>query len=300
LAQPVGEALRLIRASTPATIAITSQLASGTVRADSTQIQQIVLNLCTNAVHAMKDKPGRLDVSLQRVQIDGPLAADVPELTRGPYLRLTVTDTGHGMTQTTIDRIFDPFFTTKQQGEGTGLGLSIVQGILASHQGALRVRSRPNSGSTFDLYFPLSTESARPAAPGGPAPHGEMQEILVVDDEPSVAAYVTARLQQLSYRVVTFGDPREALSACQAAPSRFQAIVTDLTMPHMTGVDLIQKIRAIGRIVPAVIITGYGRDAGGTKLAALPHCQMLYKPFGGEDLARILKLVITNGPTGNR
>lgn len=292
LAKPVGEALRLIRASTPATIAISSQLESGVVRADSTQIQQVVLNLCTNAVHAMSDKPGRLDISLQRVQVDRQLAAEVPDLTTGLFLRLTVADNGHGMNQATLDRIFDPFFTTKQQGEGTGLGLSIVQGILAGHHGALRVRSKLGGGSTFDLYFPLCNEKANSSAPTEPSPRGDLQEILVVDDEPAVATFVTARLQQLGFRVVTFRDPREAVAAYRANPSRFQAIVTDLTMPHMTGVDLIQRVRALGRVIPAVIVTGYGRDAGGAKLATLPNCQVLYKPFSGEDLVRILNSVL--------
>ena len=247
LAKPIAEALRLIRASTPATIAISSKLESGIVRADSTQIQQVILNLCTNAVHAIGDRPGRLDVSLQRVQVDAQLASEIPDLTAGPSLRLTVADNGRGMTPTTLDRIFDPFFTTKQQGEGTGLGLSIVQGILAGHHGALRVRSSPESGSTFDLFFPLSNENARTSAPASPAPRGQMQEILVVDDESTVAAFVTARLQQLGYRVVTFRDPREALAAYQRDRSRFQAIVTDLTMPHMTGLELIHRTRALGR-----------------------------------------------------
>ena len=299
LAKPVGEAVRLIRASTPATIAISSQLESGVVRADSTQIQQVVLNLCTNAIHAMNDKPGRLDISLQRVHVDRQLAAEVPDLTTGQFLRLTVADNGHGMNQATLDRIFDPFFTTKQQGEGTGLGLSIVQGILAGHHGALRVRSRIGEGSTFDLYFPLCNEKANSSAPTEPSPRGEFQEILVVDDEPAVATFVTARLQQLGFRVVTFRDPREALAAYRGNPARFQAIVTDLTMPHMTGVDLIHRVRTLGREIPAVIVTGYGRDAGGAKLATLPRCQVLYKPFSGEDLVRTLNSVLEEASPRN-
>jgi PAS domain S-box-containing protein len=292
LALPVAEALRLIRASTPATVAISSELQNGIVRADSTQIQQVVLNLCTNAVHAIGDQPGHIQVSLKRVQVDAQLAAEIRDLTAGPFLRLTVADNGHGMTPATLDRIFDPFFTTKQQGEGTGLGLSIVQGILSGHHGALRVRSSPESGSVFDLFFPISNESARASTPPSPAPRGRMQEILVVDDESAVAAFVTARLQQLGYRVAAFRDPREALAAHQQNPSRFQAIVTDLTMPHLTGIELIQRIRALGHDIPAVIITGYGRDAGGAKLAALPVCEVLYKPFGGEELARTLNSVM--------
>jgi PAS domain S-box-containing protein len=295
LAQPVAEALRLIRASTPATIAITSELESGTVRADSTQVQQVVLNLCTNAIHAIGEKSGRLDVTLRRIEVDARLAAEVPNLGPGPSLCLAVCDNGHGMSQATIDRIFDPFFTTKQQGEGTGLGLSIVQGILAGHQGALRVLSQPGAGSTFELYFPVSTRGLEAPAPADPAPRGGLQEILFVDDEPTVAAFATARLRQLGYRVTTFRDPREALAAYQATPNRFQALVTDLTMPHLTGLDLIQRIRSAGTMLPAIIITGYGRDAGGAKLTALPRCQVLNKPFSGEDLARLLNLLLGPG-----
>ncbi|HEY8994104.1 MAG TPA: ATP-binding protein, partial [Lacunisphaera sp.] len=289
LAGPVEEAVRLLRASTPATIEIAVSLESGTVRADSTQIQQVVLNLGTNAVHAMNGRPGKITVALRRVSASPQLAAEVSRLPEGASMCLQVSDEGHGMDAATMERIFDPFFTTKGQGEGTGLGLSIVQGIVTSHHGAYRVQSTVGKGTVFELYFPLRWEQAVTPPPTGPAPKGARQEILVVDDEPMVADYITHRLKRLDYGVTTFTDPRKALAACQATPERFHAIVTDLTMPHLTGVELISQIRQLGRMIPSVIVTGYGKGATAHQLT---RCQMLHKPFSGEDLARTLAHVL--------
>jgi len=211
-------------------------------------------------------------------------------------MRLTVTDTGHGMDPATLARIFDPFFTTKRQGEGTGLGLSIVQSVMSSHHGALRVQSAPGAGTTFELYFPISTE--RIANPTDPhqVPHGAQQEILLVDDEAAVVEFVSTRLRQLGYRVTTYNDPRLALLSIRATPARFQAIVTDLTMPHLTGMQLIQEARLVAPGIAGVIITGYGHAAGGSHFDVLPRSRMLYKPFSGEDLAHILHEVLRSRP----
>ena len=292
LARPVEEAMKLIRASTPATIEIKALLESGTVNADSTQIQQVVLNLCTNAVHAMADQAGILSVTVQRVAVDSRLAAEVDGLAAGPSMRLSVTDTGHGMSTATLARIFDPFFTTKRQGEGTGLGLSIVQGVMASHHGALRVLSTPGSGTTFELYFPVSTELVTPRVETNHAPRGDQQEILLVDDEPAVVEFAATRLRQLGYRVTPFSDPRLALLAIRKDPAQFHAIVTDLTMPHLTGVQLIQEARLVTPGIPAVIITGYGHAAGGAQFDIPSRCRMLNKPFSGEDLAHLLNEIL--------
>jgi PAS domain S-box-containing protein len=289
LAGPVEEAVRLLRASTPATIEIVSNLDSGTVRADSTQIQQVVLNLGTNAVHAMRGRTGRIAIALRRMSASPLLAAEVSRLPEGPCMCLRVSDEGKGMDAATMERIFDPFFTTKEQGEGTGLGLSIVQGIVTTHHGAYRVQSTVGEGTVFELFFPLRWEQTITPPPAGAAPKGARQEILVVDDEPMVADYITLRLKRLDYAVTSFTDPRQALAACQAEPGRFQGIVTDLTMPHLTGVDLIRQIRGLGRVIPAVIVTGYGK---GASVHQLPRCHMLYKPFTGEDLARALAQVL--------
>jgi len=283
-----------VRATTPATIEILSSLASGRVRADATQIQQAVLNLCTNAVHAIGDRPGRLTVSLEPVTVDERLAAEVTNLAPGPCLRLTIADTGHGMDTATLSRIFDPFFTTKEQGKGTGLGLSIVQGILAAHGGAVNVASTPGRGSSFELFFPVCADSAGASSPPTVAttPRGNQQEILIVDDEKPIAAFVSAQLRRLGYRVTAFNDPREAGAAFRAEPDRYQALVTDLTMPHQTGLDFIRELRSLGRIVPAVIITGHAGESIISESSRLARCKVLHKPFDGDDLARAVAQIL--------
>lgn len=292
LSVPVAEALKLVRASTPATVEITQELASGRILADATQIHQVIINLCTNAVHAMKNRSGRLNVMLSNILVDRSLAATVPNFKPGPSLRLTVADNGHGMDQATLERIFDPFFTTKSHGEGTGLGLAIVQGVVASHGGALQVSSRIGAGTIFDLYFPR-TEAVESAAPIVLEPaRGAGEEIMVVDDEPSVADFSTSVLKRFGYRPVVFHEPKLAFAAFAAAPDRFAAIVTDLTMPHLTGLDLVELVRPERPMIPVLILTGYSRELTREKIATLSHCVLLQKPFSGEDLAQALGLVI--------
>jgi two-component system cell cycle sensor histidine kinase/response regulator CckA len=237
----------------------------------------------------MRGRAGRIEITLRRLPASPALAAEIPRLPEGPSMCLRVSDQGVGMDAATLERIFDPFFTTKAQGEGTGLGLSIVQGIVAGHHGAYRVRSTVGEGTAFELFFPLRWEQTVTAPAVGPAPKGSRQEILVVDDEPMVAEYITLRLKRLDYSITTCTDPRQALALCRADPARFHAIITDLTMPHLTGVELIRQIRLLGRVLPAVIVTGYGK---GADIHQLPRCQMLYKPFSGEDLARTLAEIL--------
>ncbi|HTO05176.1 MAG TPA: ATP-binding protein, partial [Opitutus sp.] len=297
LAVPVSEGLKLIRASTPTSTQIVSRIEHGWVHADATQIQQVVLNLCTNAIHAMKDRCGVLTVTVQRITVDAALAAEIPQLAPGAWMRLCVADNGKGMDATTLDRMFDPFFTTKRQGEGTGLGLSIVQGIVSAHKGALRVRSHPETGTIFEIYFGLTSDE-RPAPPVDRlVPQGAKQEIMVVDDERAVAKFASTRLQQIGYTTTMFCEPLVALAAFTASPQQYQAIVTDLTMPDLTGLELIERIRAQGRQIPAVIITGYGSDSVLAGLDAMTRCIVLQKPFSGDELATALDRVMnqTNG-----
>ena len=294
LARPVAEALKLIRASTPSTIEIVQSLQPGLVRADPSQIHQIVLNLCTNAAHAMQNRPGRLDVRLDPVTLSEAQAAEIPGLQAGPHMRLAVTDNGDGMDQKTLDRIFDPFFTTKQPGEGTGLGLSIVQGIMAGHKGALQVRSKPGVGTTFELFFPVTLEARSATVPPMPIPQGGEQEIIIVDDEPMVTSYVAARLKKLGYRPTALNVPREALEVIVQNPGRFSAMITDLTMPHMTGVELIRRLNEQKINLPTLIITGYNLKATRADLATLPKCIVLNKPFTGEELAQALSRAISS------
>ena len=290
LSRVVAEALKFLRSSTPATIAIERQLYSCTIAGDPTQIHQVVLNLCTNAVHAMRGRSGTLEVGVERVVVDEALAAAVPKIGPGPHARLTVTDTGHGMDEQTLNRIFDPFFTTKPVGEGTGLGLSVVQGIVATHRGGITVESAAGRGTTFRLYFPICNRTEAESASQAPVMRGQGQTILVVDDENSVATFAGVRLQQLNYRPMIFNDPRRALTAVQNAPARFAAIVTDLTMPGMTGLELLHDARRFSANLPAVIITG--NRAGLPSNGDLAGCSVLDKPFSGDDLGRALHALL--------
>jgi two-component system cell cycle sensor histidine kinase/response regulator CckA len=291
LAQPVAEALRLFRASTPANVELVQTLESGGVRADASQIHQVVLNLCTNAAHALRRNSGRIDVGLEPVRLDAAQAAEFG-VEPGDYMRLRVADNGCGMAPAVLDRIFDPFFTTKDPGEGTGLGLPIVQGIVTTHRGGLRVKSEPGAGTTFDAVFPV-THEARPAArPPAPVPGGGNEEILVVDDEAMVTDFVAARLRQLGYRPTVLNDPRAALEALATEPSRFGALITDLTMPHLSGVELIGRLRQQGVRVPTLIITGYNRNSARADLASVPDVPVLQKPFTGDELAQAVHRVL--------
>ncbi|MFL6578178.1 MAG: ATP-binding protein [Povalibacter sp.] len=288
LRRPVEEALRLLHSSVPPSIEFVRQLESGTVQADASQIHQIVINLCTNALHAMCEGRGTLTVYLKSVRVDEKLADEIPHLHPGMWMCLSVTDTGYGIDAAILERIFDPFFTTKSQGKGTGLGLAIVQGAVMNHGGAMRVRSRPGDGTTFELYFPLIDQPVE--EPAAVAAHalikGNGEEVLIVDDEPLVAEYAHTLLDRYGYRCTYCTDPRDALAAFKAAPSRFSILITDLTMPHLTGVDLIERIRAINENLPVIILTGYGDKARREQIAEYSRCELLQKPVSGEELLR--------------
>jgi PAS domain S-box-containing protein len=296
LARTVEEVLKLIRASAPATIEIERRLQSGSIRADPVGIHQIVLNLCTNAIHAMRGTTGRLIVEVQPVEVDAGLSSNVPKLKPGPHVRLTVSDTGHGMDAATQARLFEPFFTTKKIGEGTGLGLALVKGIVNAHNAAIRVSSAPGAGATFDVYFPACVDTERKEPSVQSVAVGRGERVLVVDDEKSVGSFVGVRLEQLNYQVEVFNDPRDALAAIRAMPAKYAVLVTDLTMPHLTGRDLVRAARIVRPDLPAVIMSGYGSDdpipESGPNLV---RTLMLTKPFNGDDLGRVVAEVLQSG-----
>jgi PAS domain S-box-containing protein len=290
LSKAVEEALRLARASTPSTIEIVKEFSAGIVRADTTQIHQIVLNLATNAVHAMKGRPGRLTVVIKPVRYETVPATQIGILEPGcSYLCLSVGDTGKGMDDDTMQHIFDPFFTTKSAGEGTGLGLSLVQNIVLGYGGAISLRSRLGEGTTFSLYIPVCDETERSSGPVVAVRPGRGENIAIIDDESSISAFVAVRLEQLTYRVSVFNDPRVALETISANPRRFHAIITDYTMPHLTGDELIRALRKAGIEAPVVITSG---DANANQLANIPalgRVSVLPKPFTGDEIAQALQ-----------
>ncbi len=291
LAHAVHEAHKLLRASTPATIEYVLRVAPASILGDATQIHQVVVNLCTNAIHAIQGKPGKIEVDVSTVYLSDEEAADLHDVTAGRFVKLTVSDTGHGMPPETLARIFDPFFTTKQPGHGTGLGLAIVRAIVASHHGALRVKSSMGTGTTFDLFFPATDRSATLSPFGEVTAEGSGERILVVDDEPTIANFVANRLRRLGYEADVFTEPQKALERFLADPFRYTAIVTDLTMPGMTGLQLLTAARE-KHMVPAVIVSGYGVELGRTDPSSLQRCLLLPKPFNGNDLARAIQQVL--------
>jgi len=284
----VAESLKLLRAVIPATIEFGALVATDApaVLANANQIHQVLMNLGVNAWHAMKDRPGRLDVKLERCVVDDALAASQPRLRPGLYARVSFSDTGAGMAPATLRRIFEPFFTTKPPGEGTGLGLAVVHGIMDSHDGAVVVRSTPGQGTEFQLYFPAHTGAAR-AVPGPMAksPRGRGERILVVDDEQPVAETLQLILVTLGYEVELANQAETAIAMVRADPLRHDLVLTDQTMPGMTGTTLAGQLQLIRPGLPIILMTGYSAVLPPEKVRSLGIRQLLHKPASFDAIA---------------
>lgn len=290
----VREMLSLLRASLPSTIEIRQHIATdiGTVLAAPTQLHQVLLNLCANAERAMRATGGVLDVRLEAVHVDATLAAAHPELTPGPHARLTVRDTGHGMAPEVLERIYEPFFTTKDVGEGTGMGLAVAHGIVASHGGAMTVTSAPGKGTTFAIYLPCSDEPATDATAGDdPVPRGH-ERILFVDDEAVLVALGQEMLTRLGYAVAAYTSSTEALAAFCAAPHRFDLVITDQTMPKMTGEALTRALREIRPDLPIILCTGFSHTMTEDQAVALGIDAFLMKPLVARELGRVIRRIL--------
>jgi CheY-like chemotaxis protein len=262
-------------------------------------MHQVILNLCTNSEHAMREQGGILEVCLRNVDIDPTFAAQHPELHPGPYVCLIVRDTGHGMSPEIVARIFDPFFTTKKAQEGTGMGLAVVHGIVAGHGGAITVQSAPEVGTTFVIYLSRSEESAveqlsaRMVIPRGTGC------ILFVDDEPSVARLGQKMLELFGYEVVVCASGAEALEVFQETPHRFDLVITDQTMPHMTGEHLSSALRKIRANIPIILCTGFSYTMDAEKASALGIDAFLFKPLVIRDLGMAVQQVLTRRLASN-
>ncbi len=281
----VRETMKMLRSTIPTTIDIrTNTQKAGPVLADPTQIQQVLLNLCGNAAHAMRSKGGRLTVELMSMDLHPPLPH--PELAEGPYVRLTVSDTGHGMSKEVKDRVFEPFFTTKGVGEGTGLGLSVVHGIVRSHKGAITIYSEPGVGSSFCVYLPLIGDQA-PAeiSVTTPPPRGKGR-VLFVDDEAALVDLGKKMLEYLGYEVVPQTSSRDALEAFQAQPERFDLLITDYTMPHLTGIQLVKRIKELRADLPIILCTGFSEAITSENIKEWGISDYLMKPLVLQDLAK--------------
>jgi PAS domain S-box-containing protein len=285
----IKEVLKLLRATLPTTIKIRKEIsptaARGTVFADPTQVHQILMNLCTNSAHAMREKGGTLAVSLEDLDLDWK-SAEYRDLAPGPYLRLSVSDTGQGMTGEVRRQIFDPYFTTKAEGEGTGLGLAVVYGIVASHGGAVSVQSEPGKGTVFQVLLPKIQSTDVPVTMTSKPPSTGHGRILVVDDEPGVIEIHRRILTRLGYEVVAKSDGMEALETFRAQADRFDLVVTDQTMPKMTGVELAGELLGIRPDIPVILCTGYSDTVNEEKAKAMGIRGFLMKPLGMEVLAK--------------
>ena len=295
--EPVmAESLKLLRASLPASIEFDLALATDapTVLADATQVHQVLMNLGTNSWHAMKGQPGRLRVKLERCAVDAVLAATQPRLRPGLYARVTVGDTGCGMDDATLRRMFEPFFTTKAPGEGTGLGLAVVHGVMENHDGAVTVVSQPGQGTDFHLYFPAHAgEASTPARDDEPAVRGHGENILVVDDEEVLVQMMTRALVTLGYRVEATSDSAIALELVRADPQRFALLLTDQTMPGLTGLALVRKVRQIRPDLPIILMSGYGGSALTGEIQAAGIRQVLKKPMSIQALGVAVRTAMT-------
>jgi len=286
----------LLRSSLPTTIEIRRKfdVASAPVRGDATQIHQVLMNLGSNAGHAMRGKGGVLEVGLREAAIlDRQPDQTLPP---GRYIELRVRDTGTGMAKKVLDRIFDPFFTTKQFGEGTGMGLSVVHGIVKSHQGDIQVQSEPGRGATFRILLPLlerlPAEKPRPAPP---AFNGQANILFVDDEEPIVQLY-QQMLEGLGHRVTGSTDSRRALEVFRRTPEGFDLVITDLTMPHLTGVDLLQRISEIRPDVPLVLITGFQDALSPENFLRQGFQAVLMKPILMHEMSEAVQKVLEVRP----
>jgi PAS domain S-box-containing protein len=291
----VKEVLKLLRATLPSTIAIEQGIAANLpdVLADVTQIHQVMMNLCTNAAHAMRGTQGRLRVQLDALHL--PPEEPLPDalLAAGDYVRLIVSDTGHGMTAEILERIFEPFFTTKGPGEGTGLGLSVVHGIVKEHGGVIAVESEPGRGTTFTIYLPAQPVSENKGnANRVEIPKGNGERVLFVDDELALGKVAHKVLQQLGYQTFVFSDARAAWKALQENPAAYDVLITDLTMPGMTGLELAQRVFQLRPDLPIVLSSGTVGALTLTESQALGIREMLNKPLDYHKLAQALHQVL--------
>jgi PAS domain S-box-containing protein len=294
-----NEAVKLLRSTIPAMVELITDIdpACPLVVADATQVHQVIMNLCTNAWHALPERGGRISLRVEPVEVTGEKAATHPDLRAGPHVRLTVTDNGHGMSKETIERIFEPFFTTKKHGKGTGLGLSVVHGIVDAHQGAILVESTPGEGTTFEVYLPAQKAvTAAALAKKQPLQFGRGEHILMVDDEVSVGKMVEAMLTRLQYRVTRHIHPTEMLAEFQKSPESFDLVITDMAMPEMSGADLAGALIRIRSNIPIILISGMLDRAHEAVARANGVRVILQKPMSQEALSNALHDLLEKEP----
>jgi signal transduction histidine kinase/CheY-like chemotaxis protein len=292
------DALNLLRSTLPATIRIDASIATDTpiVLADVTQIHQVMTNLGTNALHAMKRSAGTLRVTLDTVSIDAATAQASSGLEARRYARVTFSDTGEGMSADTVKHMFEPFFTTKLPGEGTGLGLAVVDGIIRDHEGAISVTSEPGQGTTLTIYLPEHEAALHEeAASKVELRRANGQRVLFIDDEAVLCRSVASLLERLGYRVTARTDPAEALDLFAKNPQAFDVVLTDLTMPGLTGVDVAREVQKLAPEKPILMMSGFNSTWTPEALRAVGVVELIKKPLGAAQLSETLAGVIARG-----
>ncbi|UCH92668.1 MAG: PAS domain S-box protein [Candidatus Aminicenantes bacterium] len=293
----IKDALSLLRASLPATIEIRQNIQekSNPILGNPTQIHQVIINICANAAHAMREKGGILEITLKEVELDS-TSVKGKALEPGRYQCLTISDTGRGMTPGIKQRIFEPYFTTKQDGEGTGMGLAVVHGIVKSHQGDITVYSEPGKGTTFHVYLPTAQQKQLfKEEPDKPIPMGN-ERILFVDDEEFLVETGKEMLQKLGYEVDAQPGSIEALEAFRENPHKFDLVITDQTMPNMTGLRLAKELKRIRPDIPIILCTGFSETINEENFSEKGISAFVMKPILKKDIARVIRNILDGKP----
>ena len=298
LREVVQDTLRLVKVTLPPAVELRVQENghSSAVLADATQVEQALLNLCTNAILAIGDQKGHVLIEMGDVYMDFPLCGRIG-VAPGNYVNLSVQDSGSGMSQATLQRIFEPFFTTRQVGQGTGLGLSVVHGIMQSHHGGIDVTSTPGHGSTFHLYFPACGEAIpAPVPEAAPRPEiqGGGQHVVYVDDDQALVFLVERALRRKGFKVTTFSDPLAAQRALTEAPTGFDLLVTDYNMPGFSGIDLLRAVKAVRPDLPVALASGYVTPEIETQALAAGADALFYKPNDVNELCETVHRLLQN------
>ncbi len=292
----VKEAIKLIRAALPAEIVINQQIdaVDKYVLADPTEIHQIVINLCTNAWHAMVGG-GILTCSLEEIHVTRELALNIQhEISPGAYIKFSVADTGHGIPKEIINRIFEPYFTTKKEDKGTGLGLSTVHGIVTDYGGCIDVKSKLGEGTVFDVYFPVyKGEKKAFNKRKGVENTRQGREILFVDDEPTIAELAKISLEKRGYSVSPFSEPEAALSTFEQNPHAFHVVITDMSMPGINGLQLAKRVRILRPDLPIIICTGFSDKIDSSEINELGAIELVIKPFTAAELIRAVEKALS-------
>ncbi|MFZ3128813.1 MAG: ATP-binding protein, partial [Rhodoferax sp.] len=297
LAEVVDETVRLAKVTLPPSVELRVVVApdSAPVLADATQVQQALLNLCTNAILAIGNEKGSVTIELANCVLEHAPTGNMG-LSPGRYVTLTVRDTGKGMSPETLQRVFEPFFTTRVVGQGTGLGLSVVHGIMQTHQGAVDVQSEPGKGSVFTLYFPATQGDTAPAsaeAPSAPPVQGKGRHVMYVDDDQALVFLISRVLTRKGFAVTVFTDPHAAQAALEADPQAFDLLVTDYNMPGYSGVDLLRQAKRIRPDLPVALASGYVTPELEQSAIREGADALIYKPNDVNEFCETVQRLIT-------